>query len=275
MFQSFLFSISNSYVYSQCPFAMTSSTSDAVKDRPVQPTRSIHRRRGLPTGRAVVGAFLVTVASVGLFAAYRDAAATPSTTYVVLDHAVAAGQRISAADVHLEPLDLNDQLTATTFTSVASVEGAVATEFLAANHLLTRSEVLLLSPGETAADPPWRELSFVLETSRAVDGTLRPGERIDLLATYDSATSANTVVVFADTPVLRITDASSEVLSTTGAITITIGLSDPELVLATVNAVDEAQALTVVRSTKAPGQQLPASFTFKAEEEPEEEESSS
>ncbi len=254
---------------------MTSSTADAAKDHPVQPTRSIHRRRGLPTGRAVVGAFLVTVASVGLFAAYRNAVATPSTTYVVLDHAVPAGQRITAADIHLEALKLNDQLTSTTFTSIARVEGAVATGFLAADHLLTKSEVLLLFPGETAADPPWRELSFVLETSRAVDGTLRPGERIDLLATYDSSTSTNTVVVFADTPVLRITDASSEVLSTTGAITITVGLTDPKLVLATVNAVDDAQALTVVRSTKAPGQELPTSFTFKSEEEPEEEEAGS
>ena len=254
---------------------MTPSTPATTKEHPVQPKRSINRRRGLPTGRAVVGAFLVTVASVGLFAAYRSAAATPSTTYVVLDHAVPAGQRVTASDVHLEPLKLNDQLAPTTFTSIASVEGAVATGPLAANHLLIRSEVLLLSPGETADDPAWRELSFVLETSRAVDGTLRPGERIDLLATYDTATSTNTIVVFADTPVLRITDASSEVLSTTGAITITVGLTQPELVLATVNAVDDAQALTVVRSTKAPGQELPTSFTFKPEQEPDEEEPSS
>lgn len=243
---------------------MTTATKPSTDSKP---SRTIRRRRGLPTGRAVVGALLITLASVGLFVAYRNAAAEPSTHFVVLDRPIPAGQRITAADVHLEPLDLTTQLASTAFGSIEVLEGAVAKGPLAANHLVVTSEIILLAPGESADDPPWRELSFNLETSRAVDGTLRPGERIDLVATYTNAGVSQTVVVFADTPVLRITDASGEVLSTTGAITITVGLADPNLVLAAVNAIDDATALTVVRSTKAPGQRLPDYFVFKPQTE--------
>ena len=36
-------------------------------------SRPLRRRRGLPSGRAVVGGFLVALAAVGVFAAYTSA----------------------------------------------------------------------------------------------------------------------------------------------------------------------------------------------------------
>src|SRR5687768_720166 len=45
--------------------------------------RAVRRRSALPTGRAVVGGFLVALAALGIFAAYSSATAGPTTSYVV------------------------------------------------------------------------------------------------------------------------------------------------------------------------------------------------
>ncbi len=109
--------------------------------------------------------------------------------------------------------------------------------------MLQRSDVLLLAPGEEPDDPPWREFSFSIAAARAVDGQIRPGETIDLVATYSVQSESDTVVVFRDAPVLRITEASDGLLSSTGGVTITVALADPSTVLAAVNAVDDAEEL--------------------------------
>lgn len=223
---------------------------------------SITRRRGLPTGRAVVGALLVSVAAIGLFVAYRQAVGEPDTSFVVLAERVEAGQRVTAADVQMENIELPDSVTATVFGDPSAVIGAVAIVPLRAGEMLQRSDVLLLAPGEEPDDPPWRELSFSIAAARAVDGQIRPGETIDLVATYSVQSETDTVVVFRDAPVLRITEASDGLLSSTGGVTITVALADPSTVLAAVNAVDDAEELTVVRATKVADQELPDSFRF-------------
>ncbi len=223
---------------------------------------SITRRRGLPTGRAVVGALLVSLAAIGLFVAYRQAVGEPDTSFVVLNGRVEAGQRVTAADVQMEKIELPDSVTATVFSDPSSVIGGVAIVPLRAGEMLQRSDILLLAPGEAPDDPPWRELSFSIASARAVDGQIRPGETIDLIATYSVQGDTDTVVVFRDAPVLRITEASDGLLSSTGGFTITVALADPSTVLAAVNAVDDAQELTVVRATKVGEQELPDSFRF-------------
>ena len=51
----------------------TQAVSDPVATTtdPLRPDRTIGRRNALPSGRAVIGALLVTIAVVGLFAAYQ------------------------------------------------------------------------------------------------------------------------------------------------------------------------------------------------------------
>jgi hypothetical protein len=223
---------------------------------------SITRRRSLPTGRAVVGALLVTLAAIGLFVAYRQAVGEPDTGYLVLEHRVEAGQRVTDADLRLEKIELPDSMTPTVFNDAAAVIGAVAIVPLRMGELLQRGDVLLLAPGELPEDPPWREFSFSIARSRALDGQIRSGEIIDLLATYSVNANTDTVVVFRNAPVLRVTDVSEGILSSTGGVTITAALTDPSTVLAAVNAIDDAKELTVIRATKASDQELPNSFQF-------------
>src|SRR5690606_28245478 len=61
--------------------------------------RSVRRRRSLPGGRAVAGAFLVTAAAAGVFAAYLDATAAPSTAWLVAAGDIAPGDVLDGADL--------------------------------------------------------------------------------------------------------------------------------------------------------------------------------
>lgn len=226
------------------------------------PGPSIARRRSLPTGRAVIGALLVTLAAIGLFTAYRQAVGEPDTQYVVVARPVEAGARIGVGDVRVDAIELPDGIAPTVFGDASTVVGAVAITPLGEGQLLQRSDVLLLAPGEAADDPPWREFSFTIASARAVDGQIRPGERVDLIATYTTSGDTDTVVVFRDAPVLRRSESTDGLLASTGGLVITVALDDPASVLAAVNAVDDAQELTVIRATKVDGQELPSTFSF-------------
>lgn len=234
----------------------------AEDDEPTPAGHSIIRRRGLPTGRAVLGGLLVTLAAVGLFVAYRQTVGEPDTNYVVVDQSVAAGARITAGDLRTEAIDLPDDIATTAFTSVDAVVGAVAVTPLGAGELLSQNNAMPLATGEDADDPPWREVSFTVPVDKAVDGQIRAGEVVDLAATYVTQGEAETVVVFRSAQVLRVSEASSDVLTGGSGLTLTVALIDPADVLATINAVDDASAVTVIRATKAPDQTLPDSFDY-------------
>ena len=77
----------------------TTSPSTEVSGNGAGPGRTVRRRRSLPGGRAVAGAFLVTAAAVGVFAAYLDATADPSTSWLVAGTEIAPGDVVEAGDL--------------------------------------------------------------------------------------------------------------------------------------------------------------------------------
>src|SRR5690606_31198538 len=80
--------------------------------------------------------------------------------------------------VDLVAADLPTSLAARAFTSVEVLEGAVTLAPLTTGELVQLSQVL---PAD-AATPAGVELSFALATDRALDGAVRPGEQVDLVA---------------------------------------------------------------------------------------------
>ena len=60
--------------------------------------RSITPRRSLPSGRAVVGALLVTVAAVGSFVVATAGESTPDVSYLVAARPIDAGESVTVAD---------------------------------------------------------------------------------------------------------------------------------------------------------------------------------
>jgi Flp pilus assembly protein CpaB len=203
---------------------------------------TVRRRRPLPGGRAVLGAFLIAVAVVGVFGAYLSATAEPDSAYAVAAETLDAGAVITKGDIRLVRMNLPPEVRARSIADVQALLGATVLHPLRPGELIRSGDVIR---GGGARGT--RELSFAVEGSRALGERIAPGERIDVLATYGSGEQAYTVVVVADTPVLRV-DPAGGGLAGEGRVELTVALDRAEDALALAHAVDVGQ-VTVVRAT--------------------------
>lgn len=211
--------------------------------------RPLRQLRGLPSGRAVVGGLLVAMAAVGTFAAYSGATSQHRVDYVVARQALAVGQRLSAPDLSVAPMNLPPTIADHwAFRSPTSLLGAVVVGPLAAGELVQASDVVA---GDAA--PGQEQMSFAIAASDAVGGTLQPGDRVDVLATFGAGTQARTVTVLDGAPVLAQVGASPGA-GANGAPdeTITLAVSGPAQALSLANAVSTGQVM-LVRVTAATG----------------------
>lgn len=213
--------------------------------------RQVTRRRTLPGGRAVVGALLITVAVIGVFAAWLSATAAPTTSYVVVATDLTPGDTVAPGDLRLVAMDLPADQAARAFTSV-DLDGPVALAALAPGDLLNRSMV-------RAADdvPGTSHFSFELPTAQAMGGSLASGDRVDILATDDGVTG------FVATDVAVVTADRDG-----GATMVTVALDDPSLVLAVARAADEASVHLASTNPLASGNGLRRDDSFPTDASP-------
>lgn len=223
-------------------------------------TRRIRRHRGLPGGRPVIGALLVAAAAFGVFAAHLQATAPPSTAYLVAVTEVVPGTRFdeaAALEAAFEavPLALSPEMAerAVRVEDASGVLGRRVLLPLAPGELLTRS-ALLADGGVTDAET----VAFPVARSAALDGAIRVGERIDVLATY-RATEDYTAYVLRGVPVLAIGGEGSAGVGGSGRdeLVLTVAVGDARDVQALVHAVQTAEVV-VARSTAAPDAIPPA-----------------
>jgi Flp pilus assembly protein CpaB len=224
--------------------------------------RSVRRARTLPGGRAVVGALLVTAAAVSVFAAYLNATAEPDTSYLVASTTIDPGTRLTditavAERFEARPLDLDPDLAAraVALDDAGSLVGRLVVAPLEPGELLSRSAIV--ADGGVADA---QTLSFPIDRASALAGALRPGERIDVLATYGSGDGAYTVYVVRGAPlVARGDEAGGSGLAGGGGgpLVLTVAVSSPEDVQALAHAVATAD-LVVTRSTVGPDDEDPA-----------------
>ncbi len=205
--------------------------------------RTVLRRRSLPRGRAVVGGFLISTAAVVTFWAYSGANHVPSQWYAVATRSLAPGTRIAPGDVRVVALDVPDaQARAQLFGSPAQLVGASVIAPVSAGALIEASEVV----GRAGA-PGTREISISLDRSRAVGGTLKPGEYVDLLSTFGQGAGSSTVVMVSHVEVLSAADGGSA----TGTQVIVLAAPDGTAAEAIADAAVATQ-LTLVRSAEQP-----------------------
>lgn len=212
------------------------STAAVARDASREPARQIRPRKGLPGGRAVVGALLVTVAAVTVFAAYLDATAAPATRYVVAVADIEQGARIQPSDLGLVGIDLPSDLHEGVFTDPEEVIGRIAVAPVGARALVPRSAVV--DTGDEVARP---QVSFTVPASRALGERIAPGEHIDVVATFGSGSDAYTLRVLAG---VLVVDRSGD-----DPVVFTVALDEPDEALALAHAVDVAE-VTVVRTTE-------------------------
>lgn len=232
----------------------TTSTPPTVSGNGSGPTRTVRRRRSLPGGRAIAGAFLITAAAVGVFAAYLNATALPSDSWLVAASEIAPGTVLEAGALDMVAMDVpaaqSTQLVPAE--RIDDVVGRVALGPVRTGDLLQWTTVLADEPPDGAST-----FTFSVPGSRvALRGDLAAGDTIDIVATY----SDTTVYVARDIALLTRPAAGSG----DGAATITIAVEDPGTVLAVANALDSARVF-VVRSDPDGGGELPPPFQPQAD----------
>ncbi len=230
---------------------------EPAEDRRIRPARN------LPGGRAVVGALLVAAAAVATFAAYLEATAAPTVAYVVARGPVEVGTRLASMDAVGErfgtvALDLTGVVAERLIRSdeLSTLIGQAVVSPLQAGDLLTRTQLL-----DDGGLEDGHSLSFALPRHAALAGELRPGERIDVLATYGSGVEAYTTYIVRDVPLARVASPDGGSLGSSSDLTLTIVVPGATEVQAVGHAVHSADVF-IARSTVSSegGTALPGDF---------------
>ncbi|HZT64442.1 MAG TPA: SAF domain-containing protein [Acidimicrobiales bacterium] len=204
--------------------------------------RVVRRSRRGVNLRALLGGLLVAAAGVGTFATYSGATADHRLSYVVAAHQLVPGQRIGPGDLTTARMQLPTALADyRVFRDTSRLVGAIVVSPVASGELVQASAVVA---GSAAAYG--REISFAIDPSRAVDGSLQPGETVEVLATFGSGSAAVTAVVVPLAHVVSV-DTAADNLGSRGSEDITLGLDSDSDVVALVNAVNAGQ-LELVRN---------------------------
>lgn len=195
----------------------------------------------------MAGGFLIALAAVTVFWGYAGAHRTPHQLYVVATHDLAPGHRLTAADLTVVALNIpSSAVRRQVFGSAAELLDARASVVapIGAGALVEASEVV-----GRGGPPGTREMSLDLDRSRAVGGTLKPGEYVDVLATFGSGQGSSTGIVAAHVEVLTVVEDSS------GATTLLLTLAVPDgtTAEAIADAAIAAQVSLVRAAEQSPG----------------------
>ncbi len=226
---------------------MTQVRTAAGADAPAQATggHTVRPRRGLPSGRAVVGGFLVALAAVGIFAAYTSTTAAPTTSYAVATRDLQPGEQVDRGAVALVPINLPDAQRQRSYDQIEPLIGATVIEPLVSGELLQEGSLI-----DTGAEQGTRTVSFPVEPARAVNATLKTGERVDILATFGTGTDACTHLIASDVPIVAVAETTGSLVGQTGGMTVTAQVPTPDAAVAVAHAAN-AGTMTLVRTTHA------------------------
>jgi pilus assembly protein CpaB len=178
----------------------------------------------------------------------------PTHRYVVAAHDVTAGTTLAPGDLATIAMDLPDDVASRAFTDASRVSGRVTTVAIARGELVQGSAVVT---GD-AADPRF-QLSLPVERSRALDGLVAPGEKIDVLVTYGSGSDAATFVVVRGAEVLRVDSGRGGAISGSSDVILLIAVASPDDALAVTHASQDGK-VTIVRATAARADDGPDSY---------------
>lgn len=208
---------------------MVSLLSHPHRSAPLLPTgappepRRVQRRRGLPSGRAVVGGFLVAAGAVGIFTAYQGASAANERTYVTAGRDIAAGEHLGAGDLAVVALDLPEELARLAVSSRDALVGTTTLAPVAAGQLVWRSGVV-----KPDGSPELAQISIPVHPANALGGKLLPGERVDVLVTSTTAGTPQVTTVSAGARVVRV-ETGDRSVGGTGAIMLVLAVAPEEI----------------------------------------------
>jgi Flp pilus assembly protein CpaB len=205
--------------------------------------REVRRRSSLPSGRAVVGGFLVAAAVVGVVAIASGGRRTPADAYAVVTADVDGGEVLGPEDLELVPLDLPDAQRAVSYTDLSVLDGATALAPLNAGQLVQSSDV-----AKPPGGPGLASVSLPVEPARALDGDLRRGDRVDVIATSTEGGGPSTRTVTAGALVIDVTEQGGGGLGGPTELSVELAVPPDDL-----EAVAEAGAVATVTLARTTG----------------------
>ncbi|MEM8747694.1 MAG: SAF domain-containing protein [Actinomycetota bacterium] len=220
---------------------MTTPVADASERRDER--RAITPRRSLPSGRALVGAFLVTVAALGAFAIATGGDDGPTTRYLVTTRDISAGDQLSDADVTFEAMTLSADLASRALNSTEGLDGATALRDFRAGELIDVADVVGATSGAELGET-LHEVTFGVPLERT-PASLVAGDRVTVLATVGGFTRLTV-----EDAVLLEVDRQPDQIGSSGRGVLTLAVDAPETVMDIAHLTQIAE-ITIVRSTRA------------------------
>ena len=214
----------------------------------------IRSKRALPTGRAVLGALLVTLAALGVLLAARLGDDATFQDVVVARADIAPGTVIEESDVATVRLRLDEQAD-WVIGDISEVVGNVTLGPVGQLEFLQRSNIATglpdLMPTGVAV------VSLEVQPERA-PASLAAGELVSVLATFEAGGEATTELIADRVSVLSFGGASSDFNS--GDVVLRLGVSDGVIASEIVHAA-QTGAISIIGITGANDVEIPEATT--------------
>lgn len=192
----------------------------------------------LPSGRAILGALLLAISGVATFLAWQGSAAGVGPPAVVARRPVVPGRPIVADDLREVALALPPEQATRAFRSIDEVVGRVAYGPIDEGELVQQGQ---LTAGRPASDTV--EVAVALPRNRALDGSLRAGDWVDVFMSDD----VHTEQIAARVQVVAVSSGDTATLVSGDELVVTLALARPDDRLGLIDAVRRAE-VTLTRS---------------------------
>lgn len=211
-------------------------------------------RRALPSGRAVLGALLITLAALGVLLASQLGEDATFQDVVVARNDLAPGTVLSEADVASIRLRLDEQAD-WVVGDVNDVVGNVILGPVGQLEFVQRSNLAEGTP--EAAPSGLAEVSIEIRRERA-PSSIVPGEEVSILATFDDVTPEQTELIADRVVVLSFQNQSEDFSSSTAVLR--LGVADGRVASEIVTAA-QTGAISVIGIAGADDVVLPEVVT--------------
>src|SRR6266536_3153179 len=170
----------------------------------------------------LIGVLLVVVALAGYWSVYS--ATTHRTPVLVAAHDLQAGSVVRPSDLRVAELagDAGTMASLVPERELATVLGRELAAPVPQGTPLARASVTATGSGPAA-------FTLVVPALRALGGALRPGDRVTVLATFESGAGARARALARNLRVLTVGESPEGLDRASASIPVTVALSDPSL----------------------------------------------
>ena len=184
------------------------------------PRPSVRRRLVQPL--PLIGAFLVVVALAGYWSVYS--ATTDRTPVLVAAHDLQAGTVVRPSDLRTSELagDAGTMAALITERELDTVLGRELATQVPQGTPLARASVVSAGSGPAA-------FTLVVPAFRALAGTLRPGDRVTVLATFETGAGGQARAIARGLRVLAIGEAPEGLDRASASIPVTVAVANPSI----------------------------------------------